>query len=642
MTTRNTINLDIKDYVQHSTEYTTYEMVLSQYFVDMIENLNPVENSNIFYFNYLDMQCLGYIELENKIILFNSAFVEDENNNFEIKAISQLDNFYKNLSKKLIDSLDDGNENIDDLLYLDEKLKSKDINVELALFTNAIVKDKDKYEIVIYDIDDLAESLDVSFNVSDINLSDYAPSNSYKQNYVKSSLNDVETYLLFLPASILAKIYEKYHEKLLSNNIRYYLSKNNKINGGILKTILEEPENFVSYNNGISTVCNSVIEDDDGIISINGLQIVNGGQTTATIYEAYKMESDLSKVYVQFKISVIKNLLNKHDKITSIARYANSQNKIQMSDLSANEQYFIEIETFSRNTSIPNKEFSQSNTRWYFERVRGQYEIDKSKNENINFKDLYPKSLKFNKEDLAKYIMSWEQFPDSVSQGAQKNFSSFIRILNLSSTKSTVDLDYYKKFVSMAILFKSIDKIVKELKLGYKNIIVTYTMALYSFHYDKQIDFDYIWENQDLTEKLKSVLREYSKSISARIEQTVNKLSDPNVTTWAKKAGCWEDIKLLDIVDFDNDGATKVDLVYIPKIDIKKLTDKEWWEMASWGKNTNLLEPYERQMAATVAKHLTYKANGSKKELSKKQLMFAEKIYNKAFENGFKDYLDNK
>lgn len=640
MNTRETINIDIKNTVSHSTEYTTHELILSQYFVELLENLFVVENSNIFYFKHLDMECMGYIEAESKFILFNSIFSNEKNCEISFTPINNLKNFYKNLNNTLIQSLDEGNENIDDLLYIKNKIENKNINIELAIFTNNIVGDKNKYEITIYDLDDLVENLDTSFNVSNIILSNYLANDNTTFRYVENTVNDVETYLLFLPASILAKFYEEFHEKLLSNNIRYYLSKNNSINSGILKTLLEEPENFVSYNNGISAVCNDIKTVDNNIVSIDGLQIVNGGQTTATIYEAYKMEADLSKVFVQFKISVIKNIINKHEKITSIARYANSQNKIQMSDLSSNEKFFSEVELFSRKTSIPKNQFIHGDKRWYFERVRGQYEIDKTNNIKINFSDLYPKNLKINKEELAKYIMSWEHFPNDVSLGAQKNFNSFIKLLKISNAKLNVDLDYYKKIITIAILFKTVDQIVKELKLGYKNIIVTYTVALFSLHNNKQIDVNEIWEAQSLSIELTSILKTYALNISKQIEITVSTLKDPNVTTWAKKPTCWEDIKIIKNIPYNISHPELVNFIYIPKVDITNLSINQWWSMASWGKNTNSLNPSERQMAATIAKYLQAKENGSTKELSKKQLMFAEKVYNSAFDKGFKEFLD--
>lgn len=86
-----------------------------------------------------------------------------------------------------------------------------------------------------------------------------------------------------------------------------------KVNKGIKVSLANEPQMFMAYNNGISTIAESIAVDEGrssgdivNITEITGWQIVNGGQTTASIYNAYKAKLPLEQVNVQIKLSVIK------------------------------------------------------------------------------------------------------------------------------------------------------------------------------------------------------------------------------------------------------------------------------------------------------------------------------------------------
>jgi hypothetical protein len=82
------------------------------------------------------------------------------------------------------------------------------------------------------------------------------------------------------------------------------------VNRGIRETLIHLPERFLAYNNGISATASKVELRDlggvSGIRRIHDFQIVNGGQTTASIHSSLmKKESDLTKVFVQMKLTVV-------------------------------------------------------------------------------------------------------------------------------------------------------------------------------------------------------------------------------------------------------------------------------------------------------------------------------------------------
>ena len=110
------------------------------------------------------------------------------------------------------------------------------------------------------------------------------------------------------------------------------------------------------------------------------MQIVNGGQTTASIYSAYKNNKDVSKVFVQMKLSVV-NPEKSEEIVPLISRFANSQNKINTADFSSNHPFHLQIEKLSRGIFAPQTGDSIRTTKWFYERSRGQYQDMKNKNQ---------------------------------------------------------------------------------------------------------------------------------------------------------------------------------------------------------------------------------------------------------------------
>ena len=179
-----------------------------------------------------------------------------------------------------------------------------------------------------------------------------------------------------------------------------------------------------------------IVRDENGkpsIKKIRDMQIVNGGQTTASIYNASqdkKMPADLTKVYVQMKLSVISSPENMDEIVPRISAFANTQNKIQLADFSANDAFHRRVEELSRTIWAPAQNGLKP-VNWFYERARGQYADMLSRESTTlrrkQFKETHPS---FTKTDLAKYENTWDQLPFYVSEGAQKNFRRFTLRLN--------------------------------------------------------------------------------------------------------------------------------------------------------------------------------------------------------------------
>lgn len=363
------------------------------------------------------------------------------------------------------------------------------------------------------------------------------------------------SYMAIMPGKMVAGLYGKYGPKLLERNIRVFLQMKGKVNKGIRETIHNEPCMFLAYNNGISTTAECVrLEKNScgipGIAWIRDFQIVNGGQTTAAIHYAYfKEKCDISEVLVQVKLTVLKNQNDMKFIVPKIAQYANSQNRISESDFVSNEEFHIEIQKMSRAVWAPAKKGSQQETHWYYERARGQYQVDKEREQTPKLKAIFsdrnPTNQRFTKTDLAKYENSWNQIPDIVSLGSQKNFRAYV----LNQKKGPLQIPdkyYFSLLAAKAILFKTTDGIIKKLDFGpYKGNYVTYTVALLSKLTNKRIDLEKIWKEQDLSPALQKFIGQLASEVRNRI--TEGPSGSRNISEWCKKKECWESIQKIRI-----------------------------------------------------------------------------------------------
>lgn len=364
--------------------------------------------------------------------------------------------------------------------------------------------------------------------------------------------SDYDGCMLIIPGEILKSLYAEYGSRLLERNVRSFLQARGKVNKGIRQTILHEPERFLAYNNGISATAESVrfVDNGHGVALVRDLQIVNGGQTTASLYQtARKDKADLSKVYVQAKLTIVKS--DRIDEMVPlISRYANSQNKVNEADFSANEPFHIQIEEFSRTIWASATDGNQRQTHWFYERARGQYLEAKNKETTMArkriFEETYPKSQKFDKTELAKFQQTFDQLPHLVSRGAQKNFAEFTAQWADKKDVTTLDSDYFKHLIAKAILFKTTEKIVRKEFGEYRANIVTYTLAYLSASAPKHIDLDDIWKHQIIPIALQEVIKKVSVKVYEAIT-TPPEGKSKNVTEWCKHLDCWNKFKELKI-----------------------------------------------------------------------------------------------
>lgn len=372
-----------------------------------------------------------------------------------------------------------------------------------------------------------------------------------------SSGGAIQSYLLVIPGPILAALYLEHGERLFEQNVRTFLQFRGKVNKGIRATILNEPHMFFSYNNGISATAEEIVTSkaNDRMLRVRNLQIVNGGQTTASIFTALHKESaDLSKVHVQMKLSVVPGP-QVEEVVPRISEYANTQNKVSAADFFSNHPFHLRIEEFSRRLWAPSREGGVRQSHWFYERARGQYvnmQASLSNSEKKAFLLQNPRDQMFTKTDLAKFILSFEEQPHTVSLGAQKAFAGtpkapgFVSLI-AKEWESTTGLAFnevwFQRAVAKGILFRDLDRLIlqQDWYNGYKANIVTYTLAKLSQmvrESGRAIDFLQIWQKQTLPAAFAEEL--------ITIASTVNRLllepppgTTSNVSEWAKQPACW-------------------------------------------------------------------------------------------------------
>lgn len=458
---------------------------------------------------------------------------------------------------------------------------------------------------------------------------------------IKADINseDYDSYLAVVPGKFLANIYLKYSARLLESNVRSFLNTRGAINKGILSTILNNKSRFFAYNNGIATTAEEVeiINTKKGLVikKFKNLQIINGGQTTASLASAViKNNSDLSGIYVQMKLSIIKNNDQVFELIRLISKYANKQNKVTNADLNSNHEFYKRIEEFSRRFKTPILPNKTVQTIWFFERARGQYDQArmklKTKRDRDVFEMLNPKSQKFTKTDLAKYINASEMRPFDVSWGAEVNMTRFQLIMEKEWDKSNTKFNevYYKDLISKAIIFKEIETIISneewyQNNKGYRAQLVPYTFSKFVYEAKKKglfINYKKIWEQQ-------ACLKEYKADLAKIAKLVYDVFNDPdrqilNIGEYAKREICWDKlnettftlshdtIKQLvskEDVDVQNTAARKNQVIsneVSTELKIFNLGVQYWMKLLQVGRELGELSYHEEELCVIAIKYI--------------------------------------
>ena len=366
--------------------------------------------------------------------------------------------------------------------------------------------------------------------------------------FVPGDTDEYDYALTAIPGEALRFIYEKFGGRLLEANVRSFLSVKGKgVNAGIQSTLRVAPGNFMAYNNGIVLVADEMrlARSDDGVVGIawlKGMQIVNGGQTTASLFFAKRKfpDVDLSRVRVAAKIIVMKlqDPGREEALVSDISRFANSQNSVRQSDLSANKPFHVEVERLSLTVYCPD-----GTGRWFYERAAGSYNTLLTREGTTPaklkaLKEAIPVARKITKTDLAKYLNAWACKPDEVSYGAQKNFERFMAGMTTPDGEPpTVSLDVatFKSMIAKAIVFKRTQTLVRPMFTAFQANVVAYTVSLIAKTFGRRFDLDAVWSRQGVSPELLEQIGTWAKEVNDELHRTAN---GRMISEWSKRPEC--------------------------------------------------------------------------------------------------------
>lgn len=446
---------------------------------------------------------------------------------------------------------------------------------------------------------------------------------------------EYQAFLCVLPASVLADVYDRFGSRLLEGNVRSFLSTKGKVNKNIRTSILTEPAMFFAYNNGIAaTATNARVErckDGLRLLTATYLQIVNGGQTTASLANTRRKDkAELKDIFVQMKLSVI-TPEKAEAVIPHISYCANSQNKVSDADFFSNHPFHVRIEAISRRVWAPATGGAQHETHWFYERARGQYlneQIKLTPSEKKKYLHKNPREQVITKTDLAKFENAWRGLPHTVSLGAQKNFLSFAQWIGEKWKQSDAEFneEFFKNAVAKAILFRHAERLVSRqpwYQNGYRANIVAYTVArlsylIESFAPGRALDMRSIWAMQDISQALDAQLVTIARAVFEVIVAPSSGFQ--NITEWCKKELCWQRVRETDVafdkafarelVGTEEVKAAKKDAKVLQKMDsdIEAMTEvlglgaAYWTELGNWGRQKKLLSSEDLKVIGIASK----------------------------------------
>ena len=581
--------------------------------------------------DYYKINAFDYSESAGILDLFVTVYLEAEGlTELKKNRIDQAHNALAHFLNKCVKDdrlfqkyLEEDSEVAEVVGTINEEFKNKNVSlIRFFVLSNGQLKTdyNSSSEIKIGDVD-----YDFEFNVWDICAirnseiaaqHDGAIDIDFESEYAHSieclelgENGGVKSFLAIMPAEILARVYKKYKTRLLNQNVRNYLGGTIKVNKGMAKTLRDDPAMFFAYNNGISSTALKVgLRRDEGgkvyITNVTNWQIVNGGQTTNTIYSMFSRNFDMQNAYVTLKISEInfEDEKKKEEAISYIARFANSQTQIKESDLAANIGYMLKLDDISKSEWTPVNSVRR-NTQWFFERMRGQYDNAKGEPRTKKAKDFvaqHPKKQRFTKTDIAKWEMAWAGRPDIASKGGEQSFDFFHK-KSLKTDTIIVDRNYFHQLIAKAIIYQSISDICKQNGIkGYVNIICNYVLATLAWKSRENLDLDYIWNHQEIHPAMRIAIEQEADIVNKYILKLGQEGVNPSVK--AKNEPFWKDITLrmvglpeLDkvLLSSNEDELTAENQAKIEQFE--KLPADTWRQLAIWGKDARKLSLLERK-----------------------------------------------
>lgn len=619
---------------------------------------------------------IGHFEMESRGIKYDGYFLDEDEKEFHVLSLIYFDdlenlteskmkevfsdvtagaeNFVRTALKgksnistendigehiqELIDDLDDGYSVVFDYF--------SNVNLPIEGLSTSIDFGKGPYHIEYHDGDQIVDTINADETKGLV--VEFQKQYGQPLLAIKVARNeDFDVYLTSISGCMLSDVYKDHKSRLMDGNVRAYLKRTQKTNRGILQTLKDAPQDFVAYNNGISAVAaadgSDITPMGDNVFIIKALdkmQIVNGGQTTVTIYESSRDPINLSEVVVPVKLTVLKRQSDEAELVSNIAVFANTQTAISKSDLASNKPFYKSLEALSR--TLPcyrTTEHSKDDAYyWFFERANGLYNTRRRIiwNYSSSFDRQFPEKNKFSKKVLAKAVMAYSCDPACVCLGNEKCFQEF----NNRIDKNVVmpDTQYYKDVIASLIIWRATDKIIKKNALPIKAAVLPYTIAYLSYRTKSLIDFKKIWEDQDINKETKDAIDKISKMISAFFVS--NQQDHPNTLMWGRKQECWESVKELTmngVFEYMDLGTRSVN--FFPENPAASYIDESsnfnnvslWVNLISWNEKTHIFSARDIERINEIISSIQI----SMREFNPGAKAFGKRAFLRAVQNGY-------
>ena len=179
-----------------------------------------------------------------------------------------------------------------------------------------------------------------------------------------------QAYIFTLKPKTIHQLFQKYKFKLFFKNVRNPLHASN-YNEKIVETLQRRPDTFWYFNNGITAITKRIpdVGKSAKILTVKGLQVINGAQTVYSVYQAYESASLDEREIMDADARISFRLIRSSDEDFNmeITRFTNSQNAMEPRDFVANleEQRRLQNESFK--------------TRIWYEKRRGEFRLEKEK-----------------------------------------------------------------------------------------------------------------------------------------------------------------------------------------------------------------------------------------------------------------------
>ncbi len=663
------------------------ELAFTQIIADELETAGILESPTACHWDYgkgggsLKVSGYGVPEEDSRLDLFLSIYIPGPHEDVPSINAAEIDLSFKKLERFLAKALTGLHDQMDPALperHMADRIfqsRSEIDRVNLFIFTNArlaIRRDtRTKAEVSnipasyeVWDIERLRRLREsgAGYETLTVDLR-YQPQGGLPCVRMDSKEEGYRTCVAIFPGALLRDLYDEHGSRLLELNVRSYLQAKGKINKNILETLRRAPEDFMAYNNGITVVAEKIVfgvltNNQDGILELQGMQIVNGGQTTASIHRASKeFQADLGKVYVQGKIVTVEPA-RFNDVVPLISRFANSQNKVTEPDLQANHRFHVGLERVAGREWTPDQ-----TSKWFYERARGSYQTARTREGSTEarrreFDRRYPSGQRFSKEDLAKFENCWRGLPYIVNRGGQKNFTQFMTIIKdeLGDLPESWEPtpEEFKRYIGKAILFRDTQRLVRSDAsiTAYRINVTTYLVALLAERTARRIDLDAIWRGQRVTDAIAETIGAWAPVVFKELldfarGQTVH------IDNVLKSQKAWEHMLSVDLkVSLEVEGelisvsSNDSDLVRRKRGSVgeissddhnnaarcKEVTAVQWMEIVKWGNGPGQLEGWQLGIATTLA---SYAAQGWPRAPSVKQAKHGAAIIDAAKVAGF-------